>query len=72
MITLTTLLSLNDAFLLRSMLEASDIPAFIPDENILQVDWGYVNALGGVRVQIPEEFTEKASSVLAEFKAHSA
>jgi len=68
MITLTTLSSLNDAFVLRSMLEASEIPAFIPDENTCQMDWGYINAIGGVRVQIPEELSESAKTVLAEFQ----
>jgi tetratricopeptide (TPR) repeat protein len=71
MITLATLPSLNDAFLLRSMLEASEIPAFIPDENTCQVDWGYINAIGGVRVQVPNEFEEDARSVLADFNDKS-
>lgn len=72
MTTLTTLSNLNDAYLLRSMLEAGEIPAFIPDEYTCQIDWGYINAIGGVRVQIPEEFAEEAVSVLKEFKDGSA
>ena len=72
MVTLATLSNLNDAYLLRSMLEASDIPAFIPDEHTCQVDWGYINAIGGVRVQIPDEFTSHASAVLKDFKNSSA
>jgi tetratricopeptide (TPR) repeat protein len=68
MITVATLSQLTDAYLLKSMLEAEKIPAFIPDENTCQVDWNYINALGGVRVQIPDEFVEAATPVLAEFK----
>jgi len=68
MITLVTLSSLNDAFVLRSMLAANEIRAFIPDENTAQVDWGYINAIGGIRVQIAEKDSEKALSILSEFK----
>ncbi len=71
MTVLATLDCLNEAFLLRSMLEASEIPAFIPDENTSQVDWTLINAIGGIRVQVPEEFEEKAKIVLAEFRANS-
>ena len=69
MITLATVDNLSDAFILRSMLEASEIPAFIPDENTAQVDWTLINAVGGIRVQIPEEFLSDSKSVLADFKS---
>jgi tetratricopeptide (TPR) repeat protein len=70
MTTLVSFSDLSDAFLLRSMLEARQIPAFIPDENTCQ-NWGYINAIGGVRVQVPEEFVEEAKLVLAQFKDKS-
>jgi hypothetical protein len=68
MITLATFANLNDAFVLRSMLEARDISAFIPDENTVQMDWGYITALGGVRIQVAEEDVEEAKVVLKEFR----
>jgi hypothetical protein len=68
MITVATLGSLNEAFLLRSMLEASEIPAFIPDENTAQIDWTLTNAIGCIRVQVPKEFEEEAKIVLSDFK----
>jgi hypothetical protein len=52
------------------MLEANEIPAFIPDENTAQVDWMLTHAIGDIRVQIPEGFAEKAKIVLADFKAN--
>ncbi len=52
------------------MLEANQIPAFIPDENMCHT-WGYINAIGGVRVQVAEEFVEEAKAVLAQFKDKS-
>jgi hypothetical protein len=70
MTTIATLYELSQAFLLRSMLEANNIPAFIPDENTIQTDWSLTHALGGIRVQVPDEFQEKAKSVLAEFNSN--
>jgi hypothetical protein len=70
MITVATLYTLSEAFLLRSMLESSDIPAFIPDENTVQADWALTNAIGGIRVQVPESFREEAEKVLADFNSN--
>lgn len=70
MITLATFSRLSDAFLLRSMLEANEIAAFIPDENTCQVDWNYINALGGVRVQVADEQVAAATEILAEFRSN--
>ncbi len=60
---------MNEAFVLRSMLEASEIPCFIPDENTAQMDWVLTNAIGGIRVQVPEEFKDKAKSVVSDYKS---
>lgn len=68
MITVATLNSLNEAHLLRSMLESREIPAFIPDENTAQADWALINAIGGIRVQVPESYREDAEKVVADFK----
>jgi hypothetical protein len=70
MITIAVLNSLSDAFVLRSMLQSEDIPSFIPDENTIQVDWTLTNAVGGVRVQVPEGFEEVASRVVGEYRAN--
>ncbi len=65
MVTIATLTNLNDAFLLRSILQAENIPAFIPDEN---TSLTYLSALGGVRVQVPEEFAEEVRPILESFR----
>jgi len=49
------------------MLESSEIPAFIPDENTAQVDWALTNAIGGIRVQVPESFREEAEKIAADY-----
>lgn len=70
MITIAVLNTLNEAFLLRSMLESSEIPAFIPDENTAQVDWALTNAIGGIRVQVPESFRDEAEKIVADYKSN--
>ena len=70
MITIATLNSLNEAHLLRSMLESSEIPAFIPDENTAQADWTLINAMGGIRVQVPESFREEAKKIVADYNSN--
>ena len=47
-------------------LDSEGIPAFIADEHTINANWLYSNALGGVRLQVPAEFVEDASSILAE------
>ena len=55
MTTIATFNKPEDAHLLRMRIEAGGIPAFIQDENLVQVDWLLANAIGGVRVQVADE-----------------
>jgi len=66
MITIATFSKVEDAHLLRMRLESAGIPAFIPNENTIQVDWGLTNMLGGVTVEIAEEDLEAARALLSE------
>jgi len=63
-ITLARFEKPEEAQLARMRLEAGGVPAFIPDENTIQVQWMYANALGGVRLQIAEEDFERAKEIL--------
>ncbi len=63
-ITIATFSKPEEAHLLRMRLEAGGIPAFVQDENLVQMDWLYSNAIGGVRVQIAEEDIPKAKELL--------
>ena len=49
----------------RATLEAEDIPAFLADANMVSMNWLYSNAIGGIRVEVPEEFAEQAIKVLS-------
>ena len=65
MVTIATFSKVEEAHLLRMRLEAGGIPAYLRDENTIQIDWLYSNALGGVRVQVAEEDVDAAKAVLA-------
>jgi hypothetical protein len=62
--TVATFSKPEEAHLLRTRLEAAGIPAFVQDEHIVQMDWLYSNAIGGVRVQIADEDVPAAQEFL--------
>ncbi len=65
MITIATRYSLDETLLLRSHLEGSGIPAFIPDEFMAQNAWTWITAIGGIRIQVPPEHEEAARELIA-------
>lgn len=54
----------HEAHLARLRLDAEGIPCFVVDENIVAINWLYSNAIGGVKVQVPQSFAEQAIAVL--------
>ena len=71
MTTIATFTKPEDAHLLRMRIEAGGIPAFIQDENLVQIDWLLANAIGGVRVQVADEDVAAARALLATQDAES-
>jgi hypothetical protein len=65
MITFATFSKPEDAHLLRLRLGAGGIDAYVQDENMVQMNWLYSNAIGGVRVQIDETDLEAAREIVA-------
>lgn len=57
--------SIGEAEAARSALAAAAIDATIADENIVAMNWLYSNAIGGVKVLVPEEDLEQAERILA-------
>lgn len=55
-----------EAHIAKSRLDSEGIPAFIADEHTINMQWLYSNALGGVRLQVPEAYVEIARQVLEE------
>jgi len=66
MIIVASFSKLEEAHLLRLRLEAGGVPSFAQDENMVQMDWMYSNAFGGVRVQIAEEDADRAKEIWEE------
>jgi hypothetical protein len=55
-----------EAQIARAKLDSEGIPAFVADEQTINMQWLYSNALGGVRLQVPEQFAQQALDILAE------
>jgi predicted RNA-binding Zn-ribbon protein involved in translation (DUF1610 family) len=64
MITVQTCSTLPEAQVVQSHLRGSGIQAFIPDEFTVQNDWMWTNAIGGIRVQVPEQDVDRAKEIL--------
>lgn len=54
-----------EAQIAKTQLEAAEIPARIENEHTINMDWLYSNALGGVRLLVPESYAEEAKALLA-------
>lgn len=61
-----------EANMAKSHLESEGIPAFIADEYTVGMNWLYSNALGGVKVQVPESLASEAQQILTAEIQHSA
>ncbi len=72
MITVASFSKPEEAYLLKMRLGAGGVEAFVQDEYLVQMDWLYSNAIGGVRVQIHEDDVEAAREILGMEAAASA
>ncbi|HRI83685.1 MAG: putative prokaryotic signal transducing protein [Verrucomicrobiota bacterium] len=67
MVTVAQCPSVDEALMLKSLLEGSGITAFVPDELTAQTAPPYLFASSsGVRVQVAEEDAETALALIAE------
>jgi len=53
-----------DAHIIRTRLEAEDIPAFINTEHYIGLDWSLALALDYIKVQVPYNYFDDAKQVL--------
>lgn len=65
MITIARYSLAIEAHVARAKLESEGIPAFVADEHTITADSLYSNAMGGVRLQVPEACVEQARTILA-------
>lgn len=52
------------AHIAKGLLESEHILAFVADEHTINMQWLYSNAMGGVRLMVPESARERAELVL--------
>jgi hypothetical protein len=52
------------AYIAKGRLEAEDIPACVLDEHLIQIDWMYSQAIGGVKVQVSGKDFDRARTIL--------
>lgn len=57
---------LADAEVASASLDAAGIPNDLSDSQTIGVDWGYSNALGGIRLHVAESAVEEARALLEE------
>jgi len=65
MITIAQCSSIDEALMLKSVLEGNGITAYVPDELTAQTAPPYMFAGSGVRVQVEDEIAETALALLA-------
>lgn len=64
LVILTTFNHPNDAYVLKSRLEAEGIWTFLTNENLINTNWFYSFALGGVKLLVKEDDAERAAEIL--------
>ncbi len=56
----------TSAHVARAFLESEGIPAFVADEYVVGAYWLYANAVEGVKVQVADEYADRARALLIE------
>ncbi len=54
-----------EAQIAKAKLDSEGIPAFIADELTINMQWLYSNAMGGVRLQVLDDYAQQAIAVLS-------
>ncbi len=65
LVVVGTYTSVHEAHMARSVLAAAGMDAHIADEHLVSMDWTYSNAIGGVKVLVPEDRSDEARELLA-------
>lgn len=66
LVTIAQYRDLPEAGLAKSKLQAAGIPCFLDNEYTVGVNWLYSNALGGLKLNVPEECAEEAKAIIEE------
>jgi hypothetical protein len=66
MITVATFDNQADAHIAKGLLEAEGLSPSLGDSHLVQTDWLYSAALGGIKLQVPAGEAERARQLLAQ------
>lgn len=64
LVTLIKCVGAGQAHAIRVRLESEGVPVFLFDEFTVSMDWLLSNAIGGVKVQVPEPYLERARNIV--------
>lgn len=64
LVTLIKCVGAGQAHAIRVRLESEGIPVFLFDEFTVSMDWLLSNAIGGVKVQVPEPYLDRARNIV--------
>ena len=53
-----------EAHIAKSSLESAEIPVFLTNENVINMQWLYSHAMGGVQLFVPEKFEAEARVII--------
>lgn len=70
-VTVATFWQPTHAHIARLKLESEDIDCMIIDENLVATDWLYANAVGGIKLQVPEADAGLAREILEAAKTNA-
>jgi hypothetical protein len=65
MMTVAVFETLPDAQIAVGRLEAEGLSAYLADSHLVQTDWLYAIAIGGIKVQVAPDDAEQARAILA-------
>jgi hypothetical protein len=63
--TIASFRDASEAHIVRGLLESEGMHPVIQDEFLIQNDWVYSQAIGGVKLQVPDEEFDLAREILA-------
>lgn len=61
--TVASFIEAYQAHILRGRLNSEGIPALVVDDQTATINWMYSQAIGGVKVTVPDEYYEQARSI---------
>lgn len=65
-VTVLTVYDTTLALVARTMLQSAGLTCRLADEHLAGIDWLYIRAIGGIRIQVPAEEAEEAARIMGE------